>query len=130
MVRLARPLFAALGSVLLCASAAAALEGYRILDRAKVYHGFADAFTTPAVVDSTKVKDSLPAMKKIREEKIVKESARWYVLINEANQHFQKVLRVVAKEGSYDLIAEVGSISGPKSIPNVTDSAISAIGRE
>jgi len=115
-------------SLLLGASIGGA-DGFRVLDRAKVYHGYADAFTSPAAVESTRVMDALPAMKKIRDEKVQKDSARWYVLINEANQQFQRALRTVAKEGGYDLIAEVGAVTGSKAIPNVTDLAINASAR-
>ena len=108
---------------------APALEGFRVLDRTKVYHGFADAFAAPAVVEASRVMDVLPATKKIREEKVPKDSARWYVLINEANQQFQRVLRTVAKDGGHDLVAEVGSVTGSKPIPNVTDVAIAVAAR-
>ena len=104
-------------------------EKYKVSDRAKVYFGFADAFSAPAVVDSARVLESLPPMKRIRDEKVAKESAKWHLLISEANSQFQKVLKSVAKSGGYDLIAEVGSVSGPRAVPNITDEAISVATR-
>jgi hypothetical protein len=104
-------------------------EKYKVADRAKVYFGFVDAFTTPAVVDSARVLESLPPMKRIRDEKVTKESAKWHLLISDANNQFQRVLKNVAKSGGYDLIAEVGSVSGPRAVPNITDEAIALAAR-
>lgn len=116
---------------LLCPLSTSATGGekFKVSDRAKVYFGFVDAFTSPAVVDSARVLESLPPMKRIRDEKVSKESAKWHLLISEANNQFQKVLKNVAKSGGYDLIAEVGSVSGPRAVPNITDDVIAAAAR-
>lgn len=116
-------------SLVASAALAAAESKFRVTDRAKVYHGYPDAFTTPAVVDSARVLDSLPSMKRIRDEKVVRDTAKWHLLINEANQHFQRLIRTVAKEGGYDLVAEVGFVTGPRAIPNATDAALAAAAR-
>ncbi len=113
-------------SMLLLAGAAWAAADYRVVDRSKVYHGLADSFSSPATVVSTRVFDTLPAMKKIEEEKVKRDTARWHVLIKEANEQFQKALKTVSKENEYDLIAEEGAVTGSKAIPNVTDQAIAA----
>lgn len=101
-------------------------ETFRVTDRTKVYLGTADAFSTPAVLDASKVMEVLPAMKTIKEDGIKKDSARWFMLMNEASQQFQKVVKAVAKDGNYDLIAEIGAVTGPKAIVDVTDSSIAA----
>ncbi|MBI3820127.1 MAG: hypothetical protein HY286_15645 [Planctomycetes bacterium] len=112
--------------VLSSATLFAFAETYKVTDRTKVYLGSADAFTSPAVVESSKVMEILPAMKTIKDESVKKDSARWFILVNEANQQFQKALKAVAKEHSYDLVAEVGSVTGPKAITDATDLAIAA----
>jgi hypothetical protein len=98
----------------------------KVLDRTKVYYGLADAFTAPAVVEAAKVMETLPAMKTIEGEGLKKNSARYFMLLNEANQQFQKAIKAVAKDQSYDLLAEVGAVTGPKAIPNATDQVIKA----
>jgi hypothetical protein len=98
----------------------------KVLDRTKVYHGLADAFSSPAVIEASKVMETLPAMKTIEGEGVKKSSARYFVLLNEANQQFQKAVKAVAKDQGYDLLAEVGAVTGPKTIPNATDQVIKA----
>lgn len=114
------------GFLFLSVTAFAFSESFRVTDRTKVYYGMADAFSAPAVVEASKVMETLPAMKTIKEDSIKKESARWFVLVNEANQQFQKALKSVAKDNSYDLIAETGAVTGPKAITDVTDLVIKA----
>jgi hypothetical protein len=100
--------------------------GAKVLDRTKVYHGLPDAFTAPAIVEASKVMDTLPAMKSIESEGVKKSSARWYLLVNEANLQFKKALKSVATDKGYDLIAEVGALSSTQTITNVTDDVIKA----
>lgn len=104
----------------------AAADTFKVIDRTKVYLGLADAFVSPALIESTKVMETIPAIKTIQNDGIKKDTARWFVLMNEANQQFQKAIKSVAKDGGYDLIGEVGSVSGSRTIANITDTVIAA----
>lgn len=106
--------------------AVAFADSYRVIDRTKVYFGCTDAFSSPATVDSTRLMEVLPPVKTIKEDGVKKDSARWFILTNEANQQFQKALKAVAKEKGHDLIAEVGAVTGPRVITDITDAAIKA----
>jgi hypothetical protein len=104
----------------------AAADSFKVTDRSKVYHGLSDAFASPAVIESSKVMETLPAIRTLQDDNVKKNSAKWYVLMNEANQQFQKAVKAVAKDGGYDLVAEVGAVSGSRAISNVTDAVITA----
>ncbi|MFN0207426.1 MAG: hypothetical protein ACKVS6_14065 [Planctomycetota bacterium] len=107
-------------------TAYAAADSFKVIDRTKVYFGLADAFVSPAVIESSKVMETIPAIKTIQNDGIKKDTARWFVLMNEANQQFQKAIKSVAKDNGYDLVSEVGSVSGSRTIKNITDSVIAA----
>jgi len=121
-----KPLAILLAGFFLSAIAMAAAETYRVLDRKKIYYGSPDSFAVPAVLDAKKVMAKLPAMQKIEAESVAKESARWYVLMHEANQQFKKALKSVAKDSGYDLIAESGAVVATKNIADVTDLVLTA----
>ena len=56
--------------------------------------------------------ETLPAMKTIEGEGVKKSSARYFVLLNEANQQFQKAVKAVAKDQGYDLWPKSGPSPG------------------
>jgi hypothetical protein len=100
--------------------------GARVVDRTKVYYGLPDSFSSPAVIECSKVMDTLPAMKTIDGEGVKKNSARWFLLVNEANQQLHKALKSVGKDQGYDLFAEVGAVTSGQTVPNATDAVIKA----
>lgn len=108
------------------ASSMARDVGTKVVDRGKVYHGLADAFAAPAVIEASRVLETIPAMKEIETEGVKKSSARWFVLVAKANQQMQKAIRAVCQEKGYDLVAEVGAISSTATIPDVTEMVIKA----
>ncbi|HKB15361.1 MAG TPA: hypothetical protein VKF62_04815 [Planctomycetota bacterium] len=116
--------------VLLAAGAAFAAEAKYQVERAKVYHGNPDAFAKPSVVRSLTVFQNIKAYKAIEEEKVSTDSARYFLLLKEANEVFRTALASVAKEEKVDLIGEVGAIKSddPKvSIPDLTQKLVKAV---
>ncbi|HET6204412.1 MAG TPA: hypothetical protein VFI25_16595 [Planctomycetota bacterium] len=100
------------------------------VERAKVYHGNPDAFSKPAVVTSLTVFQNIKAYKTIEEEKVTPESARYFLLMKEANEVFRKALTQVAKDEKADLVGEVGAIKAddPKvAVPDVTQKMVKAV---
>ncbi|MGH7150812.1 MAG: hypothetical protein ACREIU_08945 [Planctomycetota bacterium] len=116
--------------LLLAAGVAFAAEAKYQVDRAKVYLGNPDAFAKPAVVKSLTVFQNIKAYKAIEEEKVSADSARYFLLLKEANEVFRTGLASVAKEDKVDLIGEVGTIKAddPKiSLPDLTQKLVKAV---
>jgi hypothetical protein len=116
--------------LLLAAGVAFAAEAKYQVERSKVYHGNPDAFAKPAVVKSLTVFQNIKAYKTIEEEKVSSESARYFLLLKEANEVFRTALATIAKEEKVDLIGEVGAIKAedPKvSLPDVTQKMVKSV---
>lgn len=118
--------------VLGLSSAVVADEGTYEVDSDKVYYGSADSFTSPATVERDKVFAEITPYKRIEKEGLNEKHPRYWILLQKANDIFRKVLKKVAKDSSYDLIAENGSVKGKgknkkKPPPEVTQDAIDAI---
>ena len=112
------------------AGAAFAVAAKYQVDRAKVYHGNPDAFSKPAVVKSLTVFQNIKAYKTIEDEKIKSDSARYFLLLKEANEVFRTALTEVAKAEKVDLIGEVESIKAddPKVVvPDLTEKMVKAV---
>src|SRR5262245_2754727 len=94
----------AIGLVLLGSGLLAAAEVKYEVERSKVDHGNADAFSKPAVVKSLTVFQGIKAYKTIQDENITPDSARYFLLLKEANEVFKNGLAQVAKDESLDLV--------------------------
>lgn len=82
----------------------------RVTISGKVLLGDTKAFRTVATVDRRKVFDAIPAVRTLRTEKVVRDSARYHFLIYEANREFQRVVGLAALRQSIDLVVEVGGV--------------------
>jgi len=124
------PMRAFLVLAVVSAGAVAAADVKYQVERGKVYFGNADAFTKPAVVKSLTVFQNIKAWKTIEEEKITPESARYFLLLKEANEVFRDALAKVAKDEKVDLIGEVGSIKADDAkvvVPDLTQKMVKAV---
>lgn len=118
--------------LLTCSTALAIDEGSYEVDESKVYHGTADSFSAPATVERDTVFAEISAYKQIEKEGLKDNHPRYWILLQKANDVFKKALEKVAKDGSYDLIAETGSVQGKgknkkKTPPDITQQAIDAV---
>ena len=92
------------------------------IDRSRVYYGNPDSFSSPGEIVMSAVFAAIPEYQKIKEEKIPKRDARWWLLMSQANARFQKALKSTSEKYGYDLIAEcgcVGTFKG-KPVPDIT----------
>ena len=123
-------LLAATLSLLLEAPSARGDGAYEV-DAEKVYLGDPEAFKEPATVDRDKVFGEIPAYKLIQKEGLTEKHARYWILLQKANEVFEKVITKVAGDGGYDLVAENGAVrpkgKTKKTPPDVTQDAINAI---
>jgi hypothetical protein len=79
-----------------------------------VYYGDKNHFQNPCVLQREKVFKEIPAYKKIVREKLDKNSARYYFLLEEANRTFRTKVQEIASQLGYDLVVEKGGIKGEK----------------
>ena len=68
-------------------------------------------FKKPAVLTTSTIFDSIPEWKEIKKKKLTEKDAEYHLLLKKANEKFDCALKTVQKNGSYDIIAEVGAIS-------------------
>jgi len=109
--RLSKVFAPALLCVVLPGTVAASPAGTKFeVDRAKVYYGNPDAYTKPAVVHAPTVFKHIEAYKKIEQEGIKKDSARYFLLMQEANQAFREAVKKVALQEKVDLVGEKGTV--------------------
>jgi hypothetical protein len=114
------------------ASAAVAVPAavkYQI-ERAKVYYGNPDAYTVPCVVQASSIFKHIEAYKKIEEEGIKKDSARYFLLMQEATQTFRDVVKKVALAEKVDLVGEKGTVvvvGGEAEIRDLTKKVVQAL---
>ena len=99
-------------------------DDVKVVRPEKVYHGDAKRFTKAAVVDSQEIVRATSYYQEIVKEKLDKNSAKYWVLIRKANDAFHKVVRQVAEDEGYDLVAEEGALEAVKGkLANLTSLA-------
>ncbi|MHC4942615.1 MAG: hypothetical protein ACYTG7_06285 [Planctomycetota bacterium] len=80
------------------------------------YFGDKNHFKNPCVLDRDKVFKKIPAYQKILREKLDKNSARYYFLLEQANKVFRDKVKEIAKKLGFDLVVEKGGIKANKEI--------------
>ena len=101
------------------------------VDKDKVYFGSAESFKSPGTIERDKVFAQITAYKQIQKEGLNESHARYWILLQKANEVFKKAIEKVAADKSYDLIAESGSVKpkgkSKKTAPDATQDAIDAV---
>lgn len=94
-----------------------------------VYFGDKNLFSAPAVIKRDKVFAEIPAYKTIKKEKLDKRSARYFMLLEQANKEFREKVKETAEKLGYDLVVEKGKIKAEPAMkfPNITKDVIDAI---
>jgi len=119
--------------ITLCLSLFAVLVAFAVasaaIDPSAVYLGSPESFNSPAEIRASEVFEAIPEYRRIRQEKIKPNDARYWLLMNRANRRFRKALKVVANTCGYDLIVEAGTMGAykGKSIPDITGDVILAL---
>ncbi|MFH1998419.1 MAG: hypothetical protein ABIK28_02010, partial [Planctomycetota bacterium] len=73
-----------------------------------IYYGDKNLFNTPAVLNRDKIFAEIPAFKKIKKEKLDKHCARYFMLLEQANEVFRDKVKAKADEMGFDLVVEKG----------------------
>lgn len=94
-----------------------------VVDATKIYHGKVKKFKSPALVDSAKVYEVIPAYQYIKENNLTEDDPMYWFKMKEASKTFAKGLKKLQKKKGHDLVAEIDAIyrEDGEEIPDVTD---------
>ena len=94
----------------------------------QVYYGNAKEYSNPAQLELAKVLDATKEYQRIKKEKIKSENPLYWILLQRANEKVQAAIKKVAENKKYDLVGELGYITGNTNpIPNITQQVIEAL---
>jgi hypothetical protein len=94
----------------------------------KVYYGNVKEYSSPAQIELCKVLDATKECQRIKKEKIKNDNPLYWILIQRANEKVQAAIKKVATDKKYDLVGELGYITGyPNPIPEITQQVIEAL---
>lgn len=107
----------------LAGGAAAAWAQGASVDKKHVYYGNPDSFSKPAEIRLLDVFQHIPEYLEARKKPT--DDPEYYLLLEKANKKFRTALDKAAEKGSYDLVAEKGSVeNAPKTVPDITRTVI------
>jgi len=94
----------------------------------QIYYGNPKNYTAPAQLELTKVLDATKEYQRIKKEKIKSDNPLYWILLQRANEKVQAAIKKVAEKKKYDLIGELGYITGNTDpIPDITQSVVEAL---
>ncbi|MCX7920338.1 MAG: OmpH family outer membrane protein [bacterium] len=94
----------------------------------KVYFGNPKNYTSPAQLELAKVLDATREYQRIKKEKMKSDNPLYWILLQRANEKVYTAIKKVAEEKKYDLVGELGYITGTTDpIPDITKSVIDAL---
>lgn len=98
------------------------------VDKKKVYYGDAESFSKPAEIEINKVFARIPEYAEAKKK--AEDDPEYYILLEKANDKFQKAVKKAAADGGYDLVAEKGAVKPAKkkqAVPDITEDVIEAL---
>jgi hypothetical protein len=95
-----------------------------------IYYGKKENARKPAEIKATDVFNEIAEYKKIKEKGLTKDDAEYWVLLNKANEKFNKALKKVVEEDKYDVVAEKGKVKFDTTPADITKKVIEALGKK
>ena len=93
-----------------------------VVNEQMVLYGNSHKFSKPATCNSANVFKNIAEYQQIQKDGLTQKDAKYWILLEQANQKFSKALADVAKTKSHDLVAEVGGITAEGvDVPDLTD---------
>jgi hypothetical protein len=93
-----------------------------------VYHGDKYKFEKPCTLCRKKVFEVIPEYQTIKRERLNKHSARYHILIQQANRVFRSKIKEALEDLDYDLVVEKKGIKARRiKIPDITEEVIDKI---
>ena len=94
---------------------------------ADIYYGKSDGAKKPAEIIASDVFNEIAEYKKIKEKGLTKDDAEYWVLLNKANDKFNKAVKKAAEDGKYDVVAEKGKQKFDSTPADLTKKVIEAL---
>jgi uncharacterized lipoprotein len=91
------------------------------VDSSKIYYGEAKGFEKPAEIDYKKIYEETPEYKEIKSKKVSRDTGRYWILNDKANNRVLRAVKAVGDETEYDLIAESGYLGSLETAIPATD---------
>lgn len=120
--------FALAGFLLLCFGPAIAAQGVGLRSDATVLYGVSDSSSRPAVVDYQKLLKQTPEWKTIKSEGVRKGTARYELLLSDADRRIRTLVEEVAEARGHDLVVGQGGIEDARGL-KVADLTSAVAGR-
>jgi len=93
-----------------------------------VFHGDLRQYQNGAVVDIHAAFAAITEYQEIENRGLTPEDADYYVLLARANERFYAAIRVVARQGNYDMIARKNSVGVQNlDLPDITEAVVSEL---
>jgi hypothetical protein len=94
----------------------------------KIYYGTTKEYSSPAQLELNKVLEATKECQRIKKEKIKSDNPLYWILVQRANEKVQAAIKKVATDKKYDLVGELGYITGyTKPIPEITQQVVEAL---
>jgi len=96
----------------------------------RVFWGDTDNFENPAEVDYRAAVKATPEYKEMKEEKVEKGTAKYWILLNSASERALRVIAEIAENSEYDLVVDTGFLGGlspPLEGGNITEGVLDSI---
>jgi len=96
----------------------------------RVFWGDTDNFENPAEVDYRAAVKATPEYQEMKEEKVEKGTAKYWILLNSASERALRVIAEVAEASEYDLVVDTGFLGGldpPLEGGNITEGVLDSI---
>jgi len=94
------------------------------VEAAHVYVGDAARWDKPAEIDADKIYAKIDEYKEIVDKGLKPDDPKYELLMCKASKRFRCAVKKAAKDGSYDLVARIGSVKGVTGVPDITSDAI------
>ena len=92
-----------------------------------IYYGKKDGAKKPAEIKAADVFNEIAEYKKIKEKGLTKDDAEYWVLLNKANEKFNKAVKKAAEAGKHDVVAEKGKHKFDSTPVDITKKVIEAL---
>lgn len=100
---------------------------FAYLSDTEIYYGKKDGAKKPAEIKAQDAFNEIPEYKKIKEKGLTKDDAEYWVLLNKANEKFNKAVKKVAEEEKHDVVAEKGKVKFDSTPADITKKVIEAL---
>jgi Skp family chaperone for outer membrane proteins len=123
---LARSLIALLSLAL---AAPNAIAQVKLKGSAVVYCGAASQTSAPASIDEKRVRDATPEWQTIRSEGVKHGSARYALLVAEADKRIKEAVKAASSDAGKDLVVRSGDVEDAqgKDVADITDQVIAKL---